>query len=114
MQQFRFGEAVVVQGLPGTTHASVTADGKVMILLSRGVVNAEVQYVWREDNTPITCFSSIVGPERVHIYGCRLRCRALNLTRTARLVSSLPVAAGTLVLTRGICGVLRLKPLLVQ
>ena len=31
MQQFRFGEAVVVQGLPGTTHASVTEDGKVMI-----------------------------------------------------------------------------------
>ena len=59
MQQFRFGEAVVVQGLPGTTHASVTVDGKVMITFSRGVVNAEVQYVWREDNRP----------ERVHIYG---------------------------------------------
>ena len=69
MQLFRFGEAVVVHGLPGTTHASVTADGKVMILLSRGVVNTEVQYVWREDNTPITCFRRIVGPERVHIYG---------------------------------------------
>ena len=64
MQLFRRGEAVLVNGLPGTTHASVTQDGKVMVLIARGVVNVEVRYLWREDN-----FSRIFGGERVHIYG---------------------------------------------
>ena len=42
------------------------------------MVNAEVQYVWREDNTPITCFSRIVGPERVHIYGLSAEVRSFE------------------------------------